>query len=171
MTSEYRARPSLWERPFPAASRSPPWVLMSSSPPNIRAPLEAPPARQFLHGVLAAAGWVLFVWWWWIVLQDVTPSQVRFTSWFLLISLVIIASVTALWASHNQRIHQAKGARQGLPEVREDFSRDVLGRPVEYPTSLEECQTAAIIIVRLEEGRKIYQAAAAKDRTAGGKGA
>ena len=143
---------------------------MSSSPPDIRAPLEAPPARQFLHGVLAASGWVLFVWWWWIVLQDVTPAQVRFTTWFLVISLVIIASVTSLWAAHNQRIHQAKGARMGLPEVHEDFSRDVLGRPVEFPTSRDECQTASIVIVRLENGRKLYQAAVGT-KTARGTGA
>ena len=132
---------------------------MSSSPPDIRAPLEAPPARQFLHGVVAAAGWVLFVWWWWIVLQDVTMNQVRFTGWFLAISSVIITSVTALWAVHNQRIHQRKGARTGLPVVEEDHSRDVLGRPVEFPPSPEDCLTASIVIVRLEEGRKIYHPA------------
>jgi hypothetical protein len=130
---------------------------MSSKPPDIRAPLEAPPARQFLHGVFAAAGWVLFVWWWWIVLQRVSVFEVRFTVWFLVISLVIIAGVTALWAVHNQRIFQRKGARMGLPIVEEDHSRDVLGRPVEFTTSLEDCLTASVIVVRLEEGRKVYQ--------------
>jgi hypothetical protein len=72
---------------------------------------------------------------------------------------VVIATVTTLWAFHNQRIHQAKGARTGLPEVHEDFSRDVLGRTVEFPSPLEECQSASIVVVRLEDRRKIYHAA------------
>jgi len=129
---------------------------MSSKPPDIRAPLEAPPARQFLHGVFAAAGWVLFVWWWWIVLQRVSLFEVRFTVWFLVISLFIIATVTGLWAIHNQRIFQQKGARTGLAVIEENHSRDVLGRPVEFPTSIEDCLTANVVIVRLEEGRKVY---------------
>jgi hypothetical protein len=132
---------------------------MASKPPDIRAPLEAPPARQFLHGVIAAAGWVLFVWWWWIVLQRISVFEIRFTAWFLAISLVIIAGVTTLWAMHNQRIFQQKGARTGLQVVEEDHSRDVLGCPVEFPASPEDCLIASVVVVRFEEGRKIYHPA------------
>ena len=135
-------------------------------PPDSRAPLEAPPARQFLHGVFAASGWVMFVWWWWIVLQRVSMFEIRFTVWFLAVSLVIIAGVTAVWAVHNRRIYQQKGARTGLRVIEEDHSRDVLGRPVEFPPSPEDCLTASVVIVRVEKDRKVYHPALIGDRTA-----
>ena len=130
---------------------------MSSTPPPIRAPLEAPPARQFLHSLAATTGWVVFLWWWWIVLHRVSAFEVRFTAWFLGVSLVLIVSATLVWARHNQGIHARKGPRTGLPVIEEDHSRDVLGRSIEYAESPEDCQQASIVLVRLEGDRKIYQ--------------
>ncbi len=97
--------------------------------------------------------------------------EVRFTLWFLGISTVVIVGTTSLWSLHNQRIFDRKGARTGHKVVAEDHSRDVLGRPVDYPSSQEECLTASVVIVRLEEGRKVYHPALLGGRSARESGA
>lgn len=129
-----------------------------SSPPRPQVqPIHGSPARRAFHAVLALAGWVLFVWWWVIVLGRVSALEVRFTLWFLVISLAAIVLVTALWAVHNLRLVRRKTARTHVREVTPDQSRDTVGRPLGFPAVPEECRAASLIVVRIEDGSKVYR--------------
>lgn len=137
---------------------------MPASAPAKREPLQAEPARRALHTVLAIAGWVMFAYWWWLVFRRVNPTEVRYTLWFIAIALALIVLVTTLWALHNLRVFRRLGPRTKLREVREDFSRDVVGRPVEMPAVPEECLTADVIVVRIIDGTKLYEPGSASGR-------
>jgi hypothetical protein len=133
--------------------------------PAKREPLEAEPGRRVLHTVLAMIGWVLFAYWWWLVFRRVNATEVRYTLWFIGIALAVITLVTALWALHNLRVARRFGPRTKMREVREDFSRDTVGRPVTLPAVPHECLTAPFILVRIEDGTKVYESRAAGGRT------
>jgi hypothetical protein len=122
-----------------------------------REPLRAGPIRRVFHTLISLAGWALFLYWWWLVLQRVSPAEIRFTAWFVAISLVVIVLVTALWASHNLRLFQRKGARTQQRPGTQDSSRDSVGRPVGMPAVPEEYRTASMIVVRIEGGTKMYR--------------
>lgn len=106
---------------------------------------------------MAVAGWVLFVYWWWLVFRRVNDTEVRYTLWFIAIALVVIVVVTAIWAIHNLRIFKHRGPRTKVRPVREDFSRDSVGRPVNMPKVPNECVTAPVVVVRIADGTKIYE--------------
>lgn len=130
---------------------------MTSPPPQPRQPLQAGRIRRAFHTLVALAGWVLFVYWWWLVFRRVSPTEIRFTLWFIAISFAAIVLVTALWAVHNVRLFRGKPARTHLKLVREDSSHDSIGRPVGMPAMPEECVTASLIVVRIEDGAKVYR--------------
>lgn len=130
---------------------------MPSQPPAERQPMVASTARRALHALVAAAGWALFAWWWWLVWRRASEAEIRYTLWFIGISTVLIVGSTALWALHNRSVFQSKRARLRVRPVTEDLSRDTLGRPVGLPEVPEECLRASVIVVRVEDGRKIYQ--------------
>ena len=130
---------------------------MSESPPAKREPIQAEPARQLFHAVIAVAGWAVFAYWWWLVFRRVNATEVRYTVWFLAVALFVIVFVTALWALHNKMLFRRLGPRTKLREVQEDFSRDTVGRPVDMPAVPEECLTADIIVIRIEGQTKVYQ--------------
>jgi len=130
---------------------------MPATAPVERQPLVAPPARRAVHLALALAGWVLFVWWWWLVVRRVSGAEIRFTLLFIAVSLLVIVGVTALWAFHNRAVFRRKGARTRVREIAGDFARDTLGRPVGLPTVPDECLQASVIVVRIEDGRKVYR--------------
>jgi cytoskeletal protein RodZ len=122
-----------------------------------REPLRASPIRRVLHTLIAVAGWVLFGYWWWLVMQRVSQAEVRFTAWFVAIALVVIVLVTALWASHNLRLFKRKGPRTQLRPSAHDGSRDTIGRPVGMPAVPDEYRSASLIVVRIEDGIKVYR--------------
>jgi hypothetical protein len=119
--------------------------------------LQAGPIRRAFHTLVALGGWVLFVYWWWLVFRRVSATEIRFTLWFLAISVAAIVLVTVLWAIHNVRLFKSKPARTHLKLVDEDSSHDSIGRPVEMPAVPEECLTASLIVVRIEDGSKVYR--------------
>jgi len=121
-------------------------------------PLESGPIRQAIHILFIIAGWCLFVWWWWLVLQRVSRTEIEFTGWFIALSLVVIVLSTSLWAFHNVRLFRRKGPRQKLREVTTDLTHDTVGRPVDMPALPEECLTAREIMIRIENGTKVYRA-------------
>ena len=130
---------------------------MPANPTPQREPLQADPPRRALHTIIAVAGWIVFVYWWWLVFRRVNATEVRYTMWFIAIALVGITFVTALWSLHNVRIFKRLGPRTKLREVREDFSRDMVGRPVGMPTVPDEVLRADIVMVRIVGGRKVYE--------------
>ena len=130
---------------------------MPATPTTKREPLEAGPVRRVVHSLLALAGWVVFVYWWWLVFRRVNATEVRYTLWFIAIALVVIVFVTMLWAVHNVRLFRKRGPRTQPRQVREDFSHDTVGRPVNMPAVPTDCLTAGIIVVRIEGDAKVYQ--------------
>ena len=130
---------------------------MISLPPQARKPLQAGPVRQAFHTLVALGGWVLFVYWWWLVFRRVRPTEIQFTLWFIALSLAAIVLVTALWAIHNVRLFRGKPARTQVRAVEQDSSRDSIGRPVGMPAVPEECFTASLIVIRIEDGSKVYR--------------
>ncbi len=130
---------------------------VAPSQPPARQPLVAPPARRAVHLLIALAGWALFVWWWWLVVRRVSQAEIQFTLVFIGVSLLVIVGLTALWAFHNRALFRRRGARTNVRAVPEDFSRDTLGRPVGLPPVPEECLAASVIVVRIEDGRKVYR--------------
>jgi hypothetical protein len=123
---------------------------------RLKPPFQARPVRRAFHTVLALAGWVLFVYWWWLVFRRVTPGEIRFTLLFIGIALAVIVLITAFWAIHNQRIFKHRGPRKQVREKMEDYSRDSIGRAVEFPAAPQECRTAQVVVVRIENGSKRY---------------
>src|SRR6267143_6372455 len=107
---------------------------MTAEPHRPKPPFQARPVRRAFHTVLALAGWVLFVYWWWLVFRRVTPGEIRFTLLFIGIALAVIVLITAFWALHNRRIFKRKGPRKLVREKMADYSRDSIGRAVEFPT-------------------------------------
>lgn len=130
---------------------------MTSPPPHAREPIQAGPVRSAFHALVVFGGWVLFVYWWWLVYQRVSPAEIRFTMWFIALSLVAIVLVTMLWAVHNVRLFRGKTARTNVRAVHQDSSHDTIGRPVGMPAVPEECVTASLIVVRIEDGSKVYR--------------
>jgi hypothetical protein len=130
---------------------------MTTPPSGHKGPLVAGPIRRVFHTLVALGGWVLFVYWWWLVFRHVSPTAIRFTLWFLALSLAAIVLVTALWAIHNVRMFRRKAARTHVRSVHEDSSHDSIGRPVGLPAIPEECLTASLIVVRIEDGSKVYR--------------
>lgn len=113
--------------------------------------------RRAFHTLVALAGWVLFIYWWWIVFRRVSPLEVRFTLWFIGLSLAAIVLSTALWAAHNLRVFRRKGPRTQLRDITPDFTHDTVGRRVDMPGVPDDCRTAAVVIVRIVDGAKVYR--------------
>lgn len=120
-------------------------------------PLRAGTARRALHAVIALAGWVLFAHWWWIVFGRVSAREIRFTLLFIAVALVVVVGLTAWWAFHNLRIFRTRQARRRrVCEATPDPPRDGVGREVHLPPPPEDCRTARIVLVRIEDGTKVY---------------
>lgn len=130
---------------------------MPSSPPRRTEPLVAGPIRQAVHTLVTLLGWCLFIWWWWIVMQRVDRAQVEFTAWFIALSLVVIVLTTALWAFHNVRLFRRRGPRVTLREVDTAHTHDTIGRPVDMPIVAEDCLTSREVVIRIEDGKKVYR--------------
>jgi hypothetical protein len=89
------------------------------------------PAGHALHLLLAAGGWVLFIYFWFHVFYRTPPDDSAVGVLVVAVLLVVCVSVTVAWIRHNlaqSRRFQERRAR--VPQVRYDFGRDKLGRPV-----------------------------------------
>ena len=111
--------------------------------------------RRAFHVALSVAGWVLFVYWWWLVFRRVGETEIRYTLLFIAFALAIIVLLTAIWAVHNLRISRIRGPRMKVREVARDFSRDSVGRAVEFPAAPGECRTSPVVQVRVVNGIKV----------------
>ena len=123
-------------------------------------PIQAGTPRRVLHTVVALAGWALFAYWWWLVSRRVSEQEVRFTLVLIAIALGVIVLLTAAWVLHNVRIFRNRGPRLHLRSVVQDYSHDTVGRNVRMPLVPEDCLSAAVVKVRLQEGAKVYVPAA-----------
>lgn len=130
---------------------------MTAPPPLSQHPIVGGPVRRAFHTLVALAGWVLFIYWWWIVFRRVSPLEVRFTLWFIGLSLAAIVLTTALWAAHNLRVFRRKGPRTTLRDITPDFTHDTVGRRVDMPGVPGDCRTAPVVIVRIVDGAKVYR--------------
>lgn len=111
--------------------------------------------RRVWHLLIAGAAWALFVRWWWIVLdRGVSPFQVTATVLFLIGSIVVVVAVTGLWVLHNLRIAQKRPRRRSTREMKLEWTRDRLGRPL---VLAPEMRTARLLTVRLHYDRKVYE--------------
>ncbi len=129
---------------------------MTISPTRRQKPLEAGPVRQAIHALVTLAGWGLFLWWWWLVMQRVSRDEMTFTAWFIALSLVAIVLSTVLWSFHNMRLFRRKGPRTHLRDAGPDLTHDTVGRPVDLPAVPETCLSAREIVIRIEDGHKVY---------------
>ena len=130
-----------------------------ATPSHIRPPTEAGRGRQLLHTLIALLGWAVFGYWWTVVFARVSGSEVRFTVIFVLISLVLSIAITGLWVFHNLSIFRRKGPRTGVREAVLDYSRDPLGRPVTFESTLELLQQAPAVRVRVDATGKSFRPA------------
>jgi hypothetical protein len=105
---------------------------------------------------MAIAGWVLFVYWWLLVLGQVSHAEVRFTGIFILVTVVVVVVVTLVWAIHNRMIYERKGPRRKVRLVREDYTRDRLGRHVSFTGTPEALKTDSFVLIRLGHEGKTY---------------
>lgn len=111
--------------------------------------------QRFCQLLIAAAAWALFLRWWWIVLRrGVTPFQVTATALFLIGCIILVVVITGLWVLHNLRIARTKTRRRGARDVRIEWARDRLGRPL---VLAPDVQTARVLTVRLHYDRKVYE--------------
>lgn len=110
---------------------------------------------------MALLGWIVFLYWWWIVFRRVSSHEVRFTLLFVVVALVVIVGVTAAWAWHNLRLYRRRGPRTHVREAHADFSRDGLGRPVAFAGSSGDVRLARVVLVRVDDAGKRYEAASA----------
>ena len=122
-------------------------------------PTFASPGRRVLHDLIALAGWILFAWWWWIVFHRVGRDEVLFTVLFVAFSVIIIVGITALWAWHNKEIFHRRGPRLMTREVKADFSRDSIGRPLAFYGESDSRRTAPVVHVQVEGDDKRYEPA------------
>jgi hypothetical protein len=112
-----------------------------------------------VHFVLAAGGWVLFGLFWVRVFHRTPPADSAVGVLVVGILLVVSVSLTVAWIRHNLLLHRRfRHRRLRVPEVRADWSRDKLGRPVSGP-GWETLQSAAEVEVGLDGGgeRKTYR--------------
>jgi hypothetical protein len=120
-------------------------------------PTLASPAKQVLHLTLCIAGWVLFAYWWQLVMRRVTPEELRFTALFLSLTFMVSVGVTTAWSVHNLAISKRRGPRTQVRHVREEYSRDRLGRAVTFKGSPEELKRDAVVQILLEHEGKVYR--------------
>jgi hypothetical protein len=125
-------------------------------------------AKQTLHLLIAAAGWVLFVYWWWLVVQRTGREQIVWTLVFIAIALAVVVLTTILWVVHNIRIFKKKAKRTHVadrPAVRltEGERRDAqlaIARGLPPPARpSEDVLSASVVEVALDGGKKVYRAA------------
>jgi hypothetical protein len=107
------------------------------------------------HLVVAIAGWALFVYWWAIVLGRTGASEMRFTGWFLALSLFAVLLVTGAWVAHNTHLYRARNARKQVRRLRVSFHQDTLGRSVQAEDD-QSLTRAAFIRIVVDGGRKRY---------------
>lgn len=111
--------------------------------------------QRVVHLVVLVAGWGLFAWGWRRVLDRTWETDAL----VILIggSLVLLPLLTVFWIMHNKRIYRVKGPRNGVPKVDETYRQDWNGRRVEADWA--QLSMADLIVVGIEDDRKVYRAA------------
>lgn len=112
------------------------------------------------HGLLALAGWLVFGWFWYRVFYRTPADESAAGVLVVAVLLVLSVGLTLAWIRHNQALaRRYRGRRTRIPEADRDWSRDVLGRPVEGP-SWDVVQEAVEVEIDVDErtGRKVYRA-------------
>jgi hypothetical protein len=107
---------------------------------------------------ISAAGWALFCFAWWKVTRPdhVARGAFQLTGIQIVTCMAAIAFIASLWILHNLRISR-KGFRRSAACVLPRYDADCLGRKLVLPATAILAR-AAVISVRLEGGRKLYEA-------------
>lgn len=112
--------------------------------------------RDALHVLLILCVWALFFYWWGLVLPATfLPEAARALLYIL--SICLLASLLTLgWVRYNLGIYRRKGPRRNVPEVREIFDADALGRKIIHP-GLAALRSARHVTVSVttENGKKL----------------
>lgn len=108
-----------------------------------------------MHVVFAIAAWVVFAWAWYVVFVKRVSDQTLSGVLALGVFLVVMLLLTLGWVRHNLRIYKRKGPRTTIPTVREDWTRDAMGRRIE--ASWQEVRSAPIVVIDASERVKRYR--------------
>jgi hypothetical protein len=108
--------------------------------------------RIWLQRLALLPLWAVYVWWFrQVLLEWPRADLIRSVSLLAAVACLYGAGVL-LWVRHNRRLAR-RGERLRSREVRADFSRDVLGRPV---VAHPEALAARRLVVEVRDGRKYY---------------
>src|SRR5215471_11559156 len=113
---------------------------------------------RILRMSINAFGWAVFVYAWWKVTRPENMAQgaFQFTGIQIMTCMVGIGIMASLWIVHNLRLSR-KGFRQSATLVLPRYEKDCLGRKLVLPADAVLAR-AAVVSVRLEDGRKVYEA-------------
>jgi len=120
-----------------------------------------------LRGLIIAPSWLLFVFWWLVVLRSLTWPEARYALLFIGIAFVIIFTATVSWIMHNRRLFLHTVPRTRVWPAVEDFTRDVLGRAVEFRGGLGTIRRADTVLVTASPALKTYAPADSLPRGGG----
>jgi hypothetical protein len=118
--------------------------------------VEATGGWRVLHGLIALAGWVLFIYWWWLVFRRVSPHEIRFTLIFLPVAAAVIVAITTFWVFHNRSLFRRRNARVRAIEASSAVKVDAVGRRVRFAESRQTLAQSALVRVQMEQGEKVY---------------
>ncbi len=113
-------------------------------------------ALSLLHALAALLGWVVFARFWLLVFLRTPPAEAVRGILLLALLLIAAATLTLGWVRHNIRLFRHRDRRRLPPEVRADFSIDVLGRPVSAPP-WEEVRLAPEVEIAVDGPAKAYR--------------
>lgn len=108
--------------------------------------------RRALHGLLIAAGWVLFIWCWYRVTAD-RPHLGELRT-LMLASVLVVPVLTLSWVAHNVGIYRRKGPRRGVREVPLDYATDFNGRTI--TAAWPKLVGARRVDIVVEGGQKLF---------------
>ena len=102
--------------------------------------------RGALHVLITLCGWGLFFYWWGCVLPAISTKEAGWALLYILVVFLLTGLLTVGWVRYNVGIYRRKGPRRNIPEARETFDKDALGRNLAHP-GLEALRTARLVVV------------------------
>jgi hypothetical protein len=117
--------------------------------------------RQFLHGVVGIAFWLLLAALWALLAIEgrVSGEAFRNTGLQLAALMGVVLTVTIWWIRHNVAIYRRKGPRIGRPESPPRTDEDRLGRDVMWamPDGAAAAQAERHLVVEIAGDLKTYR--------------
>jgi hypothetical protein len=104
---------------------------------------------------LSYAGWALFTYWWVLVLVRSGRTELPLTAGVLAASTLVAVASTSLWIRHNLR-RAGRGTRGAATlYIAPRFEYDRFRRAIVLEPGARD---AAVVILDLEQNRKVYRA-------------